>query len=499
MLSHIKHTVKHSAIYSIGNMANKLVGFILLPLYARHLTISEYGMWGLLEATSQIVVMIGGLRLPTAMMRWLADYKDQNDQKSIVTTALLSTLLIIAVLCTFGYSERYAISKLLLDSVEHVFYIKLLFLMILFRIYNQISMQLMRFYEKSALYVTFSLIRLSVTFTVTLLAILRFNMTIDGVLYGQIAGLAVMSILTIPYILKNINFQIHSNFIKNMIPYSFPLIFASSSAMLLNVGDRFILKYFTEFSDVGQYSLAYKIASIINVFIIQSFQLSYLPIAFKMCNKHESKRFFSKVFLYYELLLIFSVLVLSVFSKDVIYLIADNPNYTHAYLLVPVISSMFIFKGMQYIFSIGLHCAKKNNYNIIAVTTGAVLNIILNILFIPVGGKTAAAITSVFSVMVVALVYYHYSQKHYPVPYEINKFFKMLFTAIILYGISLLPIATSLWVIFPYKILLVILFPVLLYPLNFYEPIEILRIRQTWSKWRNPLTWVNNIKKSGKE
>jgi O-antigen/teichoic acid export membrane protein len=493
MLQNIRNTLKHSAVYSIGNIANKLVGFILLPLYATHLTIAEYGMWALLEATSQILIMVGGFRLHTAMMRWLADTDDPREQKSINATVLFSTLVIVGLIGLLGYTLRTFLSRAILDSAQFVPYINYMFLMIILSIYNQIPMQLLRFHEKSIQFVFISLLRLLTTLTVTLVTILHFDMTVDGVLIGQICGMTVTTLLTLPFVLMRIRLTFHYALLKEMAEYSFPLIFATLSAMLLNLGDRYILKYFADFADVGQYSLAYKIASVINVFVIQSFQMGYLPIAFKMCNKPESRRFFSKIFLYFEMTLIFMVLGLSVFAKDLIDIITDNPNYIKAHLLVPIIAMVFISKGLHYIFSIGLHCAKKNKYNIIAVTVGALVNLGLNIIFIPYWGKTAAAITSVISGFLVAAIYYHYSNRHYPVPYEIKKLLLMLIIAGGLFAFSLLPVSDSLFILWPYKLFLVLLFPFLLYPFNFYEPIELLRIRQSWQKWRNPLRWKKNF------
>ena len=58
MLSKLKNTVKHSAIYSLGNLSAKLVGFILLPIYFHHLTIEEYGIFSILEVTAQIILEV---------------------------------------------------------------------------------------------------------------------------------------------------------------------------------------------------------------------------------------------------------------------------------------------------------------------------------------------------------------------------------------------------------------------------------------------------------
>jgi len=51
-----------------------------------------------------------------------------------------------------------------------------------------------------------------------------------------------------------------------------------------------------------------------------------------------------------------------------------------------------------------------------------------------------------------------------------------------------------LWFSIPAKLLLVAVFPVILKLFGFYEDIELLRIRQSWKKWRNPLRWKEHLK-----
>ena len=78
MLDKLKHTLKHTFIYSLGNLSAKLVGLILLPLYTSHLSTSEYGILSLLEASSQVIVGILGFGMANAMMRWFVSEKSDN-------------------------------------------------------------------------------------------------------------------------------------------------------------------------------------------------------------------------------------------------------------------------------------------------------------------------------------------------------------------------------------------------------------------------------------
>ena len=72
MFKDIKQVMKDSVLYGIGNVAVKLVGFILIPLYtdAEYFSTADYGLMGLLEVTSQIFFifrvdsLVLGCRIP---------------------------------------------------------------------------------------------------------------------------------------------------------------------------------------------------------------------------------------------------------------------------------------------------------------------------------------------------------------------------------------------------------------------------------------------------
>ena len=98
MLNILRSTLKSTFIYSIGNVSSKLLGVILIPLYANKLSISEYGMLGMLEITAQIFTAILGMSLYNAFLRWYWDKHFHAKQKSMFFTVLLFVLVLVVLL-----------------------------------------------------------------------------------------------------------------------------------------------------------------------------------------------------------------------------------------------------------------------------------------------------------------------------------------------------------------------------------------------------------------
>ncbi|HAF31114.1 MAG TPA: hypothetical protein DCG75_18915 [Bacteroidales bacterium] len=489
MLGKLKHTAKQTIIYSLGNISSKLIGFILLPLYTSYLTTEEYGIFAILEVTATIMVAVFSFKLSTSMMRWCSNENSERTKKSLLFTTYISAFIIILLLNFILQPFRRSFSNLFFEKDEYAVYFLILFLSVSFEILNLFSFDLIRLKEKPVLFISISGLRLTAILILNIYFIKYMGLGVKGIILSQLIGNTFITVITLPFLIKNMIWHYNFAELRKMISYGIPLVFSTISMMLLTMGDRFIIKYFLDYSEVGIYSLGYKLASVTNVIIIQSFQTGFLPIAYKNFDKPDAQRFFSKILTYYTFILVTASLFISLFSQEVIELFSKNSDYNAAYKIVPFISLAFIFKGVQYVYSLGLHFAKKTKYNATIVLFAAILNFGLNLILVPIYGIYGAAIATIISWIVMSTAFYKYSFKFYKIRYEISKIVILVAISAGLYMISLLFIHVNFYLKILLKIILIGSFPLILRLFGFYEIIEIERIRGFFKRWRNPKTW----------
>ena len=487
MFADIKRTIKQTSVYSLGNISTKLVGFILLPLYTAHLLPEDYGVLAILQAIMQILIGVFGLNLPTAMMRWYAPEKDLTRQKSIVFTTLLSTLFVAILLSILliPFSERFAVE--IFENTEFSTYFVFLFLAVSAGIINNVPLNLIRLKERSVFYITLTTIKFTLIILSNIYFVAYLKIGVEGIIISELIGHLFVIIITTPMMIKNSTLKIDVTILWEMIKYGAPLVFSTVFTFVLTLSDRFIIKYFYGDSSVGIYSLGHKIASVINMLILQSFQLGFLPIAYKKLNDPNAKRYFSKVLTYYTLILVFAALTISLFSKELIEVLALNSEYWIAYTVVPIISFAFVIKGIQYNFALSFHYAKRTSYNAAIVIITAFVNVVLNIILIQKYDFPGAAVSLLLSIFLMMLLSYFLGQKVYHIPYEIYKIGKIIFVGLLLYFVSLLFSGIGLWVELFAKVLLVILFPILLYWLKIFDKVEIESLKRGINDFKNLL------------
>jgi O-antigen/teichoic acid export membrane protein len=180
---------------------------------------------------------------------------------------------------------------------------------------------------------------------------------------------------------------------------------------------------------------------------------------------------------------------------EIVKVFTASTKYWDAAKVIPFISFALFFGMLKDTSLIGLQIIKKTKIIGTTVFLVAILNLLLNILLIPRYNIMGASVATLLSQIIFFIVIFVYAQKHYFIPYEILKIAKMTFLALVLYGLSLFSSDLNLVLRLVIKLMLIFSFPFLLYPLGFYEKIELDRLRGAWRKWRNPAKWKENLKK----
>jgi len=382
----------------------------------------------------------------------------------------------------FGLGCASKLSALFSKPLEFTIYFKLCFYIIFLRIINNLFLSVLRAKEKSVFYATANIVKLVIILGFNIYFVAFAKIGVKGILYSYLIGDCVLFLILFPNMISEMIPRFDKKILKAAIIFGFPLIFTSLAGMLLNMGDRYILKFLVDYKEVGLYNLGYKIAGVLNIFLIQSFSLALLPIAYKMYGQKGDKRFYSKMQTYFVFVLCWAGLALALFGKELIKLLALNPDYWAAYQVVPYIILAYIFSGAKSVTSLGLYLERKTKYIAYNTIGAVVLNIGLNFLLIPKYKMIGAAVATIISFVVLYFATYFVANRFYKIHFENMKLLKMLILAIILFFFSTLTANLNILPRILFKVAIIISFPFILYPFNFYEPIELERIKQGWHK-----------------
>jgi O-antigen/teichoic acid export membrane protein len=494
MINNLKNILKHSVVYGISNVAQKASGIILLPLFTHFLSVEEYGRYGLLFITTVILSQSLVLGQSSAVIRYNNSGDYGQKKKSIFFTL---TLLVLAVTVVFVIiSEIYIdqISGWLGSPEDFKLPVKVCIYIIAVVTVNNVLLGKIRADEKSLLYTIAGLVKMFIQIGFTFYFLVALDMGLVGVLLGQLTGEISTILVVTPSLLKEIEFKFEISIIKDSLNFGLPLVFSAVAINLLNGSDRYIIKFLIGEKVLGLYELGYRVAGIINMIMIIPFNLSLLPMAYKVYKTAGDKDYYKKLKTYLAFLLVWAGLALSLFSKEIVEIFALNPSYYSAYIVVPYIILAYILYGMSTISSLGMYLSGKNFYMALITMFCAGINIGLNFWLIPQYGIIAAAVSTVIAFFIQDTLSILASNKYYRIKYEYIKLTKIFFAGIVLYIVTANLLTGSLFTDISIKVVVSILFPLACLLIGCFEKRELAAVKKVGLKWRNPKEWLSNLR-----
>jgi O-antigen/teichoic acid export membrane protein len=423
MLNSIKVTVKDTVIYGFGNIAVKIVGLVLIPLYTDpdFFSIEEFGIIGLLDISGLLLTAVLTFSLPQSFTRWFWDRDYRDNQKGLFFMTLVSQTAVSAALCLVLIPLSGTFSKILFTSSDWSTVIKLVILSSAVQVIDNLINTLMRLQSRSTLYTLSNVLKLIIVLSLTLFFILSEHMGIEGIYLAQVIGNILFILILSVFTIRNCSVYFDRRILKEMNIYGFPLFMGGIAAVLLNVIDRYSLNSMSLLRSVAIYTLAIKISSVIKLVFVDSVKLAILPVFLKKMDSPDNKRFYSKVLSYTSFVIMYAIVVLSLFSFEITKVITTAKDFWNAAIIVPILSLSVFFTNMKEVTVYGLHIAKKSRIIGALILVATVLGLLMNIIFIPFWDITGAAAATFLSQAFYFFACYFFAQKAYFVPYETRK------------------------------------------------------------------------------
>jgi len=490
MKAKVFQLLKHSAVYSFGNVALKGMGIITLPIYSHHLSQTEFGTFGILDITIIVLSEILSLGQSNSIIYFnnTKDFKDKN--KSVFFTIASIVLIANIIFAVFTGTIRVLFPQLINPLSLFSIYLPIICFVSIIRAFNSVFINKLRADEKSGLYTVVTLVKIAAFICSIFYTVVYLKLSVAGIMYSYLFSEIFILVLLCPVMFSKMKFNFDREIGRRALNYGIPLIFAAIGIYILNLSDRFMIAYYLHLKAVGIYDFGYRIAGTIQMFLIIPFNQALLPSAYKEYKRPGDKRYYSKLMTYMCFVIIWGGLALSIFGNLLVKLLGNN-NFNGAEVFVPIIILAYIFSSMRNVASTGMLLSGKTSYIGIITVGAGLLNVGLNIIFLPRYGVIAAAYTTLIAFVVFYTVTKKLSDRFYLINYENDKILKLMITGIILYLLSNILPVNGIFLPMVLRIVLILCFPFIMYLLNFYEDVELQTIRVSFKKLINPFEIKN--------
>ena len=394
---------KASIWYAVCNFFQKGISFIVVPIYIRLLTTGEYGEWNIFQSWRDILIVLASLNLYAGVYtKTLVDNKNDRDRYTSSMQGL-GTLITIGLLAVYVFARAWVNPLIGLNTP----YMLLLFLY--FIVYPAFSFwgtrQRVEYKYKSMVVVTaiVSLLTPALSLALFFMTELRELALVLGFLIVQCA---IGIIFYVYHFIKGKCF-FNKGYWKYAVKFNVPLIPHYLSLIVLGQSDKIMIKYYCGESDAGIYSFPYQITSAINV-LITAINGSRVPWMYEQLKAKIYDRI-GKITNMLILLMGGIVTFIALLAPEI--MLIGTAEYEEAVYVIPVVTLGVFFTFIYDLYASIEFYYGSTKYVMYASVTGAVLNIILNAIFLPVFGYIAAAYTTLICYIIFMLMHYLFARK----------------------------------------------------------------------------------------
>lgn len=413
-----------SMAYAICSILQNCLGFITLPIFTRIMTTEQFGQFTIYSSWSAILVIFITLNLPygsfsTAMVK----FEDKRDEyiASAEAICLSFAALFFAIYLPF---RKYW---------NNLFELPTLFIIIMvFELLANAGIMFwngkQRFEYK---YKAFIVVTLFNSLLAPILAYVLVTNTEDKG-YARIIGyssvtIVVGGIIFLGNLVKGKKL-FNKEFWKYALGFNLPLVCYYLSQVIFNQSDRIMIDHYYGKSEAAIYGVAYTLAMILT-FVLNAINNSYVPWFYgkiKEGKKEENKSISCMI----SILMAFLLSGVIWLAPEIVLLMGGKQYAQAIWIVPPVAVSVLLLFYSQLFINVEFYYEKKGHL-VGASIFSAILNIVLNAIFIPTVGYVAAGYTTLVSYIVFVVANYIAMKKVLKDEKEENNAYDIKFLVII--------------------------------------------------------------------
>ena len=450
-MSRLKTLYKQTFIYGLATVVPKMISFLLVRLHTDKSVLSnvaDYGDVSLIFAYFVLFNVLLAYGMETAFFRF---FNSDEHKKTVLSTSAISLLLTSTMVLAIGYIFRQDLSSLIHIDAD---YIVLVLWILFFDALVIIPFAYLRALGKTIKYTVVKLtnVILNLGLNIVLLLYLKSwaetstlwqtfykpDFEVHYIFIANVIASGVTLLLLISFYFK-LNYSFSTTLWKKMLRYAFPVLVAGVAFSINETFDRILLERLLPENlskdAIGTYSACYKLALFMMLFAT-AYRLGVEPFFFNNAKDTDAKTNYAKIL---ELFVIFGALILLsvVVFIDVLKLILiPNEAYWEAMTVVPILLLAYLFLGIYHNLSVWYKITDRTKFGAYISIFGALITLLINIIFIPKFGYMASATATLFAYATMAVTSYTLGKKHYAIPYNLKKIGLYLAMSIMFSGLS---------------------------------------------------------------
>jgi O-antigen/teichoic acid export membrane protein len=447
----LKTLFKQTFIYGLATVLPRMLSFLLVPLYTTDgvlSSVAEYGEVSVIFSYFVLFNVVLAYGMETAFFRF---FNKEDNKSQVIGTSSISLIVSSLSFCLLGFViQNYIASAISID----VKYINLVIWILLFDALAIIPFAWLRATQRPMRYATIKILNVAINLGLNLFFLLglkdlaeqstffeniyRPNFEISYIFIANLIASAITLLLMLPFYLQT-KYVFNKTLWKSMMRYAFPVLVAGIAFSINETFDRILLKELLPANiadtEIGMYSACYKIALFMTLFAT-AYRLGIEPFFFSHAKSENPQKNYARILEFFVAFGSIILLTVVVFADVLKPFIVRSEAYWEAMWVVPIILLANFCLGIYHNLSVWYKITDKTKYGAYISIVGAVVTLVINIIFIKEFSYKASAVATLTAYGIMMLLSYYYGRKYYPIPYNLKKIGMYLFVSILFSALS---------------------------------------------------------------
>ena len=249
-----------------------------------------------------------------------------------------------------GFIFATKISILLTNSSAYEGHVFLIMLANAFSMLMNYNFMVLRLEKKSKVFVILNIGMNLINVFLVYVLLVHFNSGIYAPIVGLLMANVIAFVISLIFIRNFFVANIDSGMLGEYLYFGISASLNGLTYYFLDWIDRFFLKEYLTLSDVGIYSIGYKMGLIIHVIMIIPFSMIWSTVRFQYAKDPDNSEFVTRIISYYTVIGLFLLLVTSLFAKELLFIFAGREEYYIAYKIVPGMQITIFSDGVKNFF-----------------------------------------------------------------------------------------------------------------------------------------------------
>jgi O-antigen/teichoic acid export membrane protein len=393
----LSNPVKVSLWFTFASFLQSGINFLTAPIFARILSTEEFGVVNVFNSWNTVFTIILSLSLFKSLMNlYLKHDNKELVLSSVVSLSLIVTIFWLLIFIVFyeNISNILGLSPLLSASI---------FVNVIFTVTIKCWSVYKRYIYEYKSIIKYTLLTTILSAIISVIVVVNFSQTAEGRVLPRIIITSIVAVPIIISIFKKGKKFYDKNIWKFALVFSVALLPHYLSEFVLSSSDKLMINYMMDSSSVAIYSIAYTIGSLITLLTV-AINASFAPFQYQMIKAKKYEKL-SKTADQVLIIVAISILLIMLLSKEIVFVFGGQKYHESASLVIPICLGVYFNYMFQLFARVQEYFERKKTVAIPSVLC-AVLNLILNYIFIPKYGYQAAAYTTFVSYLIFCIIHY---------------------------------------------------------------------------------------------